>query len=215
MVVKQKSAGLLLIIASLGAVLFMTHHPTIGSDGLESIIAEVQAESTLNRFVHGSMIAFTLVFYIGLTSHSLSIGRDHLLTRCGDTALALATISMVGAALVSGFLTTELAGKFDGKSASDASDFRSMLMLTGAANQVLAKVGTVGYGLAIAFYSVRMLTMPDPARMTGALGFIIGVSICVAIMGGFLKLDVFGMGLVVTIMGMWFIAVAIRMITAR
>lgn len=216
---KQKgfapAAGWLLIGASLGAVLFMTHHPTLGSSGYESVIAEAQAEAMINRIVHGVMIVFTLAFYVGLRAHGDLIGRTHITTRCADAALALATSTMIGAALLSGFVASELAFRFDPASTADAEMYRTQLRLTGAGNQALAKTGTVAYGAAIFLYAIRMLTMPSPARITGALGVLIGAGVAAAILGGFIRLGVFGMGLIVAAMGVWFIAVGVRLIMPR
>ena len=212
--ITEKSAGLFLILASLGAIFTMLHHPTIGSDGFSSALQEIRAEAPVNRLIHGVMITFALVFYIALTIHSRLLNRQHILTTAGDVFMAAATAAMCGAALISGYMTTDLAFRYDDALAADAEIFRAQLRLTGAGNQALATFGSVAYGAAVLSWSLRLATHRPRALIAGGLGVAIGGGVVVAILSGWVILDVAGMSAVIIALSAWFAAAGIRLLRA-
>lgn len=158
------------------------------------------------------MIVFTLCFYIGLKAHSDAVGRGHFLSRCADAALAFATFTMIGAALFSGFVTTELAFRLDPQADGSDALFRQMLKVSYSGNQVLAKAGVLGYGAAIALTSVRLLTSTPRAWVVGSVGIVLGALLCAGIVGGSISLHVQGMAMVLALMALWFLGVGARMV---
>jgi hypothetical protein len=200
-----KIAGGALILAALGAMVLITQHPTTGSPGHDSIAGEIISESALNSFVHGGMIAFVLVFYFAMAALSRRLG-DHSSVHAAQLLFAAATIAMAGAALVSGFIVPGLADHYaDG---SQQEMFIAQLHLLGETNQALAKAGTIFYGAAIFFLSLRLVALSGLAGIAGFVGLVVGAMIAAGMLTGHLVLNVHGMGVVIFMMGGWFILVA-------
>ena len=206
---EARTSGILLIGATLSAALVMGHHPTLGSPRYDSVTAEIIAEAGVNQLVHGAMICAVLAFAIALGGVIASLGPRTLGTRAASTALAFATGAMSGAALLSGFLTTQLAYAMD--AATGVPPETLVLIHTG--NQVLAEAATIAYAAAIALMALRMLSLGGAARLVGFLGLAIGALLAGLVGTGTLTLDVDGMGIALALMGVWFVCVGAWMLS--
>lgn len=203
-------AGVILLLASVAAVIFVTHHPTLGSTGYETIAQEAVAEAAFNGLIHGALIIFALGYYYALSVFSERLGITHPAIRAAQLAITIATATMVGAALVSGFIVPDTAAHFT--SVGDDAMFRAQLRTLGAANQVLAKTGTIAYGAAVFFWSVRLIASQGVARAIGVIGCLAGAALVVGIFSKRLALDVHGITVVLIIIGLWFSAIGALMI---
>ncbi len=208
-----KIAGGALVLAALGAVALITQHPTTGSPGHDSIAGEIIAESALNRSVHGGMIAFVLVFYYAMSSFSRQLGEARSSVRAAQLLFAAATIAMIGAPLISGFIVPGVADHYADAANEDV--FRAQLTLLGETNQALAKAGSIFYGAAIFFWSLRLAGLAGLSRIAGFVGLAVGVLIVAGVLTGHLVLDVHGMGVVIFLMGVWFILVAVQLMRGK
>ncbi len=203
-------AGGALAAAALGAIALMTLHPTTGSPGHDSVARELIAESTLNSFVHGGMIGFVLVFYFALSALSRRLNESHSSVRAAQLLFGAATIAMTGAALVSGFIVPGLAEHY--VDVADDQVFRAQLLALSETNQTLAKAGSLFYGVAILLWSIRLVVMSGLPRIAGFGGLFVGPVIAIGILTGHLVLNVHGMGLVIVLMGVWFMLIALQLI---
>ncbi len=208
-------AGAVLLAASLVSLLFMTHHPSLGAPGYETLIEEVVAKSGLNQLVHGGMIMFVLLFYYALSVLSARLGAFRSEVRAAQLALACATVSMVGAALVSGFMIADVAHYYADNAAANDQAYRSQLVLMGTANQVLAKAGTLGYGAAILFWSVRLLRLPGINRVGGVLGCSVAVILIAGILRRQAHLDIHGMTIVLVALVFWFCLISVQLLRQK
>ena len=208
-----KTAAALLIASSLLSVLFMTHHPTLGAPGHETLAHEATHEAGVNGFVHGSLILLSIGYYICLSAFSGAFGRRSMLMEAGIVSFAAATITMCGAALVSGFIVPQAAASFI--RAGMESDFDMQLRMLRAFNQTLANTGTIAYGFAIILWSAHLVALKGAAKLVGALGLPLGAAIAGGIITGALELHIPGMTLVVVGVAGWFIALSALMLTGR
>lgn len=206
-----RAAGGLLIALSMLSLLFISHHPTLGTPGYDSLAEEAAAEAGLNGGVHGALIVVMLGFYTALSALSDGLGRSRLSVRAGQAALTAATASMSGAALISGFIVPGAAASL--LRGDMAAEFPALLRMLGASNQTLAEAGTIAYGAAIFFWSLRLVALPGFARITGGLGLAAGAGLIAGILTGALHLHVTGMTLALGVMDAWFVMAAILMLT--
>lgn len=203
-------AGAVLISLSALSLLFMAHHPTLGGPGNETLAQEAAAEAGLNGGVHGALIVVVLGFYVALSALSDGLGRNRLSVRAAQTSITVATATMAGAALISGFITPGTAASL--LRADMAAEFPALLRLLGAGNQTLAEAGTLAYGAAIFFWSIQLAAMSGFARIASGVGLFAGAGLVIGIVTGILHLDVAGMTLALGIMDAWFVFAAILMI---
>lgn len=208
--ITARTAGISLIALTGLSLLFMAHHPTLGAPGYDTLAEEAAAEAGLNGGVHGALIVILMGFYVMLTALSDGLGRNRLSVRTAQASIIAATALMAGAALVSGFIVPGTAASLLRGDA--AADFPALLRMLGATNQTLAEAGTIAYGAAIFFWSLRLIRMTGLARMTGAIGLLAGAGLIGGIVTGLLHLDVAGMTLALGVMGLWFVLAALLMI---
>ena len=195
-------AGAMLIGLSALSLLFMAHHPTLGGPGHDTLAAEAVAEAGLNGGVHGALIVIIIGFYVALSALSDSLGRNRLSVRTAHASITAATALMGGAALISGFIVPGTAASLI--RADAMAEFPALLRMLGAANQALANAGTLAYGAAIFFWSLRLISLRGFSRIVGAAGLVAGTGLITGIVTGILHLDVAGMTLALAVIGAWF-----------
>ena len=207
-------AGSMMLISAIGTLAFILHHPTFGASGFENAAAEIGANAPINQSVHGAMILFLLMYYYALSILSDVLDIKIPVIRAAQLFIGCATLSMVGAALLSGFVTTHLAGYFIENSASDA-QFRELLRLIYAGNQSLALCGMISYALAILFWSVHLIPKPGLSRIIGFSGVFSGAGLLLGLASGHLGSNIHGMIVLTAILGIWSGLVAIQLIRQK
>lgn len=208
-----RAAGAVLLGLCALALLFIAHHPTLGTPGYDTLAEEAAAESGLNGIVHGMLIVITAGFFVCLAMFAELLNRNYFLTRAGLLVFGIATLTMIGAALVSGFIVPETAGKL--LSAGMASEFEPILRMLGATNQVLAETGVIAYGAGMLLWAARMVRMSGFARISGLAGIAGGIVLAGGILSGQLQLNIPGMTLALAIMCAWFVTAGFVMISRR
>lgn len=203
-------AGIILIALAGLSLLFMAHHPTLGGPGHHTLAEEAAAEAGFNGGVHGALIVIMIGFYAMLSAFSDTLNRDRLSVRTAQASLAAATAAMAGAALVSGFIVPGTAASLLRGDA--AAEFPILLRMLGAINQTLAEAGTIAYGAAIFFWSLRLVAMPGFVRIAGLIGLVAGAGLMGGIVTGALRLDVGGMTLALAVICAWFVIAAVLLI---
>jgi len=196
--------AIVLAVVGAASVFLMLHHPTLGSPGHASLAHEVRAEEAVNTWVHGTLIALILVYQAAAMLLARRIGGGHWFAALGKTAIALATILMVLAALMSGFVSTSLAHDFAALPDGGGSSFHLLIALTSTFNQVFANTSTVAYGAAILFLSLPLIGGSMFERGVGIFGAVLGAVFVLGIISGHLVLNVPGMTSVIAGMGVWF-----------
>lgn len=161
---EARLTGGLIIAATLGALLLMSHHPT-SLDGPDDGLL---LSDWTNTAVHGGMIACLLVLRFGFAEWSRRLGPEHVSVRAGAMAFDGGVIAFVAAALVNGFA---LAGSGDGQ--ADPAATALLLGAFGALNRALANLGMILVATAMALSAVRMLRLDAVTRIAGGLGLFI------------------------------------------
>jgi hypothetical protein len=205
----QRHAGVILLAVTLLAVVFMAHHPTAGpSPDIGHAIDRVSGLAAASAIVHGALIAAMLVAGYCLSVFASWRGLDRPFVRAGAIAYATGVVVMIGAALVSGFVVTDVASSMPRDNAIDLQVTRQLLTLCGILNQACANCAAVAMSAGILLWSIDLLRDRGVARAIGALGVGVGVIPIVALPIGAVRLDVRGMMLVVLLQGVWQLVVA-------
>lgn len=195
--------ALVLIGAGASTMLAMAFHPSAYGADTQARLQHLAEMSPLSLHVHMAMIAFIVALWCSLA---------YLARRWPSSAwvwlamrlYALGASAMLGAALISGFIT----GAYVGRMLSLAASAKEMLppvLLAYSANQALAGFGTVFLSLAIVLWSVALVRGPDRyAHACGVYGIVAGALCLIAYAGRLLSLDVTGMTAVVVAHGVWY-----------
>jgi hypothetical protein len=207
-----RTAGIVLIAASLLSILLMAHHPTPGTHDSASLAAAIAAKADLSRFVHGGLITLIGIELFALGVFCSAIGSDRSAVRAGFVAYAIGAAAMMGAALISGFVVSDLADHY--ASAPDADAFAALAQLAWAGNQALAKLGVVAMSLATALWAIAFL-QARRALWVAIVGLVAGVVPVAALVLGLIRLDVTGMLLIVVAWTAWNLAAGIYLVRQR
>ena len=208
-----RRAGIVLVAATIVSILAMAHHPSVASHDAGAAIAEIGTKATLNRIVHGVLIALMGLeaYAFAVFAHRIGARRDAV--RLGFVAYAIGIGAMIGAALISGFVVTRLASHY-AEAGADPDAFANLARLAMAGNQSLAQLGVIAISVAILAWSVALLH--DRAqRWLAIVGLAASVLPALALVAGLIQLDVSGMTLVVVAEAIWNIAAGVALIRGR
>jgi len=210
---EARIAGIVLVAATLLSILMMAHHPSASTHDPASLAADIAGTATLSRAVHGVLIAligFELYAFV-VFSGRLAPGRSA--ARAGFVAYAIGAGAMIGAALISGFIVSSLGVYY--ASAPDPTPFVDFARLSMTGNQALAKLGVVAMSAAIVLWAIALLHDSKRARWLAIVGFVTGLAPAIALLAGWVRLDMHGMLLVVLAQAIWNLAAGTELIRGR
>lgn len=222
--------------ASVLSVGFMAYHPTIHSRDPLDFIEAVGRTALVNGIVHGSLIALLAILFCGFTCLASRLGLHSLTVRAGLIAYGIGLIAMVAAATLNGFILTEFVAQHRVRSSTETEapkqvspqahatphtpasaeetlrTMRHILAYGHAANQVCSRIGVMGVSTAIVLWSLMLLRRTGHSRIIGILGGLAGTALIVALLCGFLPMNVHGMLAFVATQTVWSLVVAVAMI---
>jgi hypothetical protein len=210
-----RHAGFILIAITLLAIVFMAHHPTVApSPDIGHTIERVSGFAHASAIVHGALIAALLATAYCLSVFASWRGFERPLVRAGAIAYGAGVVVMIGAALVSGFVVTDVATLMPHDTATDLQVMRQLLTLCGILNQACANAAAVAMSAGVLLCSIDLARERGVARAIGVLGVVVGLVPIVALPIGAIHLDVRGMMFVVLLQAAWQFAVAAWMVRA-
>jgi hypothetical protein len=169
---RDRIGGGALIVAALGTVLAMAHHPN-GMHG-----------GGLGGLIHGAMIALLGVLSFGFARFAQRRGIERPLILAGGIAYAVTLFAHVGAATINGFVVPALAS-------GEPPVSHDLFRLAWHSNQALAKLGVVATGIAYLAWGAD-LARDGRARLIGLAGIIAGVVPAALLAAGVIAMDVTG-----------------------
>jgi hypothetical protein len=137
-----RPAAIAIGVATLAILIFITQHPVLApglstQDALAGIVALRRAD----QVVHGTLIAVVSLLAYGYTAFALRLGVQRGLVISGLLSYLLACISLVGAMLLDGFITPDIAARFIASPPEQIQMAASLLAFCSICIQVLTKFG--------------------------------------------------------------------------
>lgn len=164
----DRSAGVMLVVASLLTVFTMAHHPT-----------HSHGTGSLGAIVHGTMIVLLAILLYGFLHFALRRGLEKPLVLMGLVSYCISAIAHLLAATTNGFIAPTLARRESPGVSHD------ILILCWESNQAFARVGVFATGIAFALWSIGLLARNDWAnRLIGTIGLLSGIAPAVSLIGG-------------------------------
>jgi hypothetical protein len=205
-------AGATLILATAAEIVLMAHHPSFGTADAHAAVRGIAGSAGIAAWVHGGLIALMLSIAVALSEFCLRAGAARPLIRSGAIAYATGVLVMMGAALVSGFVVPDVVRSLSAVPSLDTQTIQAVSFLCRALNQACAKAGVLAMSAGIALWSVALIGDSGLRRLTGALGLVVAILPATGLLSGEVHLNVFGMGVVMAIQGVWYIAVAVLLL---
>ncbi len=209
-----RPAGIALGLGSIIMLAFMALHPTVhvhDDGGLASAMSRVAVR---NAIVHGTLIANLGLILLGLLGLADRLGLRRMLVRAGIIAAAMGTMTLIGAALLNGFITPALVARYADAGAS-LEELHPVLLLIHTSSVALVYAGIPAMSAAVLAWSIVLLRGGGSGRIIGALGVVCALVPVVAEASGNLPVDVHGFGLFVLVQSIWYVANAVQLIRNR
>ncbi len=171
----DRIAGAAMVIAALGTVAAMAHHPSgAHSGGIAGI-------------VHGTMIVLLAAMTYGFSHLALRRGIRRSLVLAGLVAYAISLLGHAAAATINGFAVPALAAR------GSAAVGHDIFLLAWELNQALAKVGLFATAVAFILWSADFIRRGNRlTRLTGAAGMVAGALPAVLVASGSIEMNVAG-----------------------
>jgi hypothetical protein len=207
-----RKAGILLMAATVLEIAAMAHHPTVASHDIGPALEQIARMSDLSAWVHGLLIALMLVIFYIFTEFARRRGVALPWVRAGLIAYSVGVLAMIGAALMSGFVITQVASMAAHVPEPDLRSSAQLINFCAVLNQTFANLGAVLMSLGIVCWSIDLVRSRGFARVVGIFGLLIGLVPAAALVFGALHLNVTGMTQVVLLQSVWYIGIGALLI---
>jgi|SRR6185312_250167 len=212
---QARFGGIVLVVSSLLSVLAMAHHPSVSAPDMATALQAIKEMTALSGWVHGILIALMLVTLWALTEFCRQRGFERPLVRAGLVFYCAGVFSMIVAAAVSGWITPAVAAFVPAPTDQDLHTLDLLLHFGGMVNRSMADIGAVAMSAGIFFWSLGLVHDTGAARLTGALGILVGLAPALGLIVGAFHLNVPGMLAVVLAQGLWTLAVGALLISGK
>jgi hypothetical protein len=203
----SRRAGQFLLVGILLPLVILGLHPTahdLTADAGGRIIA-------INHFVHGIAIASLPLILLGLIG--LSQYLEWTAAAVGGLVIyCFATLGNLVAALMSGFVASEVIGQMQADDEASAATHHMLLHYTGYVNQAFAKLAVLAAGVALLLWSLEIIRTRRLSRLSAIVGLGVGVFLILGIPLGQLHLDVRGIILVTALQAVWMVLIGFQLL---
>jgi hypothetical protein len=204
-------SGVVIALGSVLAVVGMSHHPSVHSHETREMFAQAVEIATLNRTVHGGLMAVIVLLLFGFTGFAQRLGLHRPLARLGLVSYAVGSLALIGAAIVNGLVFTAIAERYAERSLEEMEAARAVLVWNWEVNQALDITGVLCWSAAVLGWSLALLRQVGAWRWIGAAGTVLGLAGAGAFLSGRLAFDVHGFGLYVLAQSLWSLTVGLRL----
>lgn len=207
-VTDDRKSGLALITGSLGGILTMAIHPTASAALSAPQVAHL---SIVSAAAHSIAVVSVVLLFLGACGLARRLAAPDRISFAALIAYGFATIAILIAAAVSGFIIPDIMKLMVRDSPAAAALWRITIASVFQFNQAFSRLFSVAASSAIILWSVSALRGGELARTVAIYGCIIGPLIILAICAGHLRLNLHGMAAVALGQTIWFILVGYQM----
>jgi hypothetical protein len=209
-----KIAAIVIAVSALVAILAVAQHPTVAIHAPAQAIPELVRLAPLDRLVHGILIAVMLALLFAFSIFSLRRGLDRQTTVGGFVAYAFGCLAVIGAAIIDGFVTPDIASRYVRVNPDDIKSAVPLLLFCAIAIQNLTKLGFIAMSTGICVWSAGLVRSPGALRVTAIVGFA-AAFLPLLILAYVPYLNPHSVGAVVILQGAWYLAIAALLLTRR
>jgi hypothetical protein len=168
-----------------------------------------------NAVIHGMLIGVLGLLVAGFSCLASRLGENSFLARSGLVAYGAGAIAMAAAGLVSGFLVPEFVSRYHDRPHEELETVRHILGLCRSTNQVCSRVGVLGAAIAILLWSLLLCRDSGFSFTVGALGVVIGATLTLGLLFGYLPMNIHGMLAFLLAQTVWNLGVAVLLFRNR
>ncbi|HLY56452.1 MAG TPA: hypothetical protein VKS60_12900 [Stellaceae bacterium] len=202
----DRPAGLMIGAASVLMTVALVFHPMAEPGSPAQVLSQIAAARLVDGIVHGTIIGLYILLLAGFARFAARLGLDRPETVLGFACLALACVAVLGATLLDGFVTPDLAVRLADADPGRIEAAATVMLLVSTAIQDLTKLALVLQAAATIAWSLPLLTADR--RGTGVVGIGAGVLLLAIILGANPRLMPHLLIGVLAIQGAWNLCVA-------
>ena len=199
----NRTAGAALIASSIGMVVTMAIHPTGGDH------EKLAREAGLAIGVHALAIVCVWLQAFGFLGFTRMMRPKHLHADAGLVAFAIAAVCGILAAVVSGILGPALHERAAAADPAEHAVWEVVISYNFRLNAALTQVFIAANSIAVAIWSLSALRISRGWSYLGTAGIVIGVAALFSLFTGRIHNNVHDVGLFVTAISAWTIALGV------
>ena len=197
-------AGFVIVGSAVLALGAIARHPTVGATrGSADVLAQLAALSTADEVVHGTLIVLIGALLFGFTVFSQRCGLHRGFVLFSLIGFAIASVNMIGAALIDGFLIPALVSRSAGASPQSIDVALQVIAAAAAAIQILTKFAIAVTAVAVTSWSVALVRSSGASRTAGFVGLASAVASVVVLVTTH-RLNPHSLGVIVGVQAIWY-----------
>ena len=209
----DRKSGVALIVGAAGFIVTMAIHP---SGHMVLGPASVAGFVRLNVITHALGIASGVLLFLGAMGLTARLKEIEWCSLAALATFGFAVIAAANAAIMSGFVASSVIREIVAAGKGSAGDFwQVMLTYTHGMNQAYAQVFVVTSSVAVILWSVVIVRGKALPSWIGVYGGIFSSLSVVALLSGYLPLDVHRFGLVALLQAIWFVSSGVQLVWSR
>ncbi len=166
-----RSAGLAIAAGALLTLVAIGHHPHLGSHQTGNAMGSIAALATMDRLVHGAVIALALALAYGFAIFALRRGLQRPSVVIGVVAFTFGTGAIIGAGLIDGFVISDLAERYADAAPAALDRVYPLMGLCMSAIDACTMFGLLAIAVAALAWAIALVGSRDRAtRATGIVG---------------------------------------------
>jgi hypothetical protein len=205
-------AGTVIGIATVLTIALVAHHPVAAGQDHSEILNDIVRQASMDRLVHGGLIAIVGALLFGFSLFASCLDASRPLIRLGLIAYTAGCAGLVGAAVIDGFITPDIATRFAAAPADDLRVAYGFLIFGGSAIQYLTKLSFVLLSTGIASWSLALIGAGGPRRWAGLFGLIAGGVPTLLILTTGTVMTPYSLIAILALQGVWNLAISALLI---
>jgi hypothetical protein len=170
-----RTAGVIILLSALASIAAVAMDAEVGGKTPQAVLQSIVSVQTPHQLVHVVAMACVLGLMLGHAVLAQLLGLRRTPVLGGLIAYAMGSMLMLCATVIDGFISTDLAAAFVGKSADAVQAGYWMIQaIAGVGLTDLAKVAWVFMSVAVLLWSGALLPLRGLARKIGVLGLLTG-----------------------------------------
>ena len=210
----DRAPGVVLAACAVVMIVAISHHPTVGRAPRGDVLAKIVQLTALDQAVHAVVIAVAGGLLFAMVHYALRRGVRSNLVLGALVAYCIGTLTLIGAALIDGFLVPGLAARAVHAVPGVVDATFVVLGACALAIQVCTKLGLVATSVAVLLWSVDLLSAPPRAPAVAVIGVVTAlVAPAIAFATAYVNPQI--LGAIVILQAAWYVSVAALLLRGR
>ena len=215
MTTSTRSAGIAIACATILSIIFVALDSEALGKKPQEIMQSMIAMRAMKGLVHGVAIASVLSYIFGFATLAQKLDLRRPLVLGGLTTYLVGSVAMIGATILDGFISTDVAQAFVGASPEGVKTGYNLIVFAGIALTDLAKLGWVLQAIGTCAWAVSLVAERGFARAVAYIGLASGTLVLAAVFSSGANMGVAAILSILVAQALWNLAAAALLFRSR